>query len=291
MQNLIVKTAALLEALPYIQKFSGATFVIKYGGSFMDSPDPAVRNGVARDVVFLEAVEINPVVVHGGGKAITRAMEKAGLKATFLQGQRVTDESTARIADEVLSREINPEVVAAINALGGLAQGFAGPDIFRCRKAQVKGADGQLLDLGYVGEVIGVNTAPLLECLGRGVTPVISPTARGEDGKIYNCNADIAAAQAAIALNARRLVFMSDVPGLMQDPSQPDSLISRLKILEVDGLKRRGVIDKGMIPKVDSAVAAIQAGVEKVSFVDGRVPHSVLLEIFTDAGVGTEVVQ
>jgi len=291
MQNLIVKTAALLEALPYIQKFSGATFVIKYGGSFMDSPDPAVRNGVARDVVFLEAVEINPVVVHGGGKAITRAMEKAGLKATFLQGQRVTDESTARIADEVLSREINPEVVAAINALGGLAQGFAGPDIFRCRKAQVKGADGQLLDLGYVGEVIGVNTAPLLECLGRGVTPVISPTARGEDGKIYNCNADIAAAQAAIALNARRLVFMSDVPGLMQDPSQPDSLISRLKIIEVDGLKRRGVIDKGMIPKVDSAVAAIQAGVEKVSFVDGRVPHSVLLEIFTDAGVGTEVVQ
>jgi len=291
MQNLIVKTAALLEALPYIQKFSGATFVIKYGGSFMDSPDPAVRNGVARDVVFLEAVEINPVVVHGGGKAITRAMEQAGLKATFLQGQRVTDESTARIADEVLSREINPEVVAAINALGGLAQGFAGPDIFRCRKAQVKGADGQLLDLGYVGEVIGVNTAPLLECLGRGVTPVISPTARGEDGKIYNCNADIAAAQAAIALNARRLVFMSDVPGLMQDPSQPDSLISRLKIIEVDGLKRRGVIDKGMIPKVDSAVAAIQAGVEKVSFVDGRVPHSVLLEIFTDAGVGTEVVQ
>ena len=291
MQNLIVKTAALLEALPYIQKFSGATFVIKYGGSFMDSPDPAVRNGVARDVVFLEAVEINPVVVHGGGKAITRAMEKAGLKATFLQGQRVTDESTARIADEVLSREINPEVVAAINALGGLAQGFAGPDIFRCRKAKVKGADGQLLDLGYVGEVIGVNTAPLLECLGRGVTPVISPTARGEDGKIYNCNADIAAAQAAIALNARRLVFMSDVPGLMQDPSQPDSLISRLKIIEVDGLKRRGVIDKGMIPKVDSAVAAIQAGVEKVSFVDGRVPHSVLLEIFTDAGVGTEVVQ
>ncbi len=291
MQNLIAKTAALLEALPYIQKFSGATFVIKYGGSFMDSPDPAVRNGVARDVVFLEAVEINPVVVHGGGKAITRAMEKAGLKATFLQGQRVTDESTARIADEVLSREINPEVVAAINALGGLAQGFAGPDIFRCRKAQVKGADGQLLDLGHVGEVIGVNTAPLLECLGRGVTPVISPTARGEDGKIYNCNADVAAAQAAIALNARRLVFMSDVPGLMQDPSQPDSLISRLKIIEVDGLKRRGVIDKGMIPKVDSAVAAIKAGVEKVSFVDGRVPHSVLLEIFTDAGVGTEVVQ
>jgi acetylglutamate kinase len=290
MQNLIAKATTLLEALPYIQKFSGATFVIKYGGSFMDSPDPEVRNGVARDIVFLEAVEIDPVIVHGGGKAITRAMEKAGLKASFLQGLRVTDEATAQIADEVLSREINPEVVAAINSLGGLAKGFAGPDIFRCRKAQMKGPDGRILDLGYVGEVIGVNIAPLLECIGKGFTPVISPTARGEDGRIYNCNADVAAAQAAIALKARRLVFMSDVPGLLQDPNKPDSIISRLKTSEVDGLKQRGIVDRGMIPKVDSAVAAIKAGVEKVSFVDGRVPHSVLLEIFTDEGVGTEVV-
>jgi acetylglutamate kinase len=290
MQNLIAKADTLLEALPYIQKFSGATFVIKYGGSFMDSPDPEIRNGVARDLVFLEAVEINPVVVHGGGKAITRAMEKAGLKATFLQGQRVTDEATAHIADEVLSREINPEVVAAIQSLGGLAQGFAGPEIFRCRKAQVKGPDGQPLELGYVGEVIGVKTEPLLECIAQGITPVISPTARGEDGKIYNCNADVAAAQAAIALKARRLVFMSDVPGLLQNPKKPDSVISRLKTSEVAALKQNGVVDKGMIPKVDSAVAAIQAGVEKVSFVDGRVPHAVLLEVFTDEGVGTEVV-
>jgi acetylglutamate kinase len=290
MQNLIAKADTLLEALPYIQKFSGATFVIKYGGSFMDSPDPAVRNCVARDIAFLEAVEINPVVVHGGGKAITRAMEKAGLKATFLQGQRVTDEATAKIADDVLSREINPEVVAAINALGSHARGLAGPDIFRCRKAQIKGPDGQVLDLGYVGEVIGVNTAPLLECIAKGITPVISPTARGEDGKIYNCNADVAAAQAAIALKAKRLVFMSDVPGLLQNPNKPDSVISRLQTSEVAGLKERGIVDKGMIPKVDSAVAAINAGVEKVSFVDGRVPHAVLLEIFTDEGVGTEVV-
>jgi len=290
MQNLIAKTATLLEALPYIQKFSGATFVIKYGGSFMDSPDPAVRNGVARDLVFLEAVEINPVVVHGGGKAITRAMEKAGLKANFIQGQRVTDEATVRIADDVLSREINPEVVAAINAMGGLAKGFAGPDIFRCRKAHVKGLDGQALDLGYVGEVTGVNLAPLLDCIEKGITPVISPTARGEDGKIYNCNADVAAAQAAIALKAKRLVFMSDVPGLLQNPKSPDTVISRLMISEVDSLKQRGVVDKGMIPKVDSAVAAIKAGVEKVSLVDGRVPHAVLLEIFTDEGIGTEVV-
>jgi acetylglutamate kinase len=290
MQNLIAKATTLLEALPYIQKFSGATFVIKYGGSFMDSPDPSVRNGVARDLVFLEAVEINPVVVHGGGKAITRAMEKAGLKPSFAQGQRVTDEATVKIADEVLSREINPEVVSAIKAAGGGALGFAGPDIFKCRKLAVTGTDGPALDLGYVGEVVEVNTGPLRECIEKGITPVISPTARGVDGRLYNCNADVAAAQAAIALKARRLVFMSDVPGLLRNPRDPGSVIPHLKAEEVDGLKRSGVIDKGMIPKVDSAVAALKAGVEKVSFVDGRVPHAVLLEIFTDEGVGTEIV-
>ena len=290
MQDLISKAATLLEALPYIQKFSGETFVVKYGGSFMDSPAAAIRNGVARDIVFLEAVEINPVVIHGGGKAITRAMEKAGLKANFIQGQRVTDEAAVKIVDDVLSRAINPEIVATINSLGGAAKGFAGPDIFRCRKITVKGPAGEDLDLGYVGEVTEVNTAPLLECVERGITPVISPTARGEDGHIYNCNADVAAAQVAIALKAKRLVFMSDVPGLMRDPKDPATVISHLRIDEVPELKRTGVVDKGMIPKVDSAVAAIKAGVDKVSFVDGRMPHSVLMEIFTDAGVGTEVV-
>jgi acetylglutamate kinase len=291
MQDLIAKARTLLEALPYIQKFNGATFVIKYGGSFMDSPDPSVRNSVARDIVFLEAVEINPVVVHGGGKAITRAMEKAGLKASFVQGQRVTDEAAVRIVDEVLSREINPEVVAAINSLGGEAKGFAGPEVFRCRKLELEGPDGQPLDVGFVGEVSSVNTTPLLQCIEQGMTPVISPTARGEDGRIYNCNADVAAAQVSIALRARRLVFMSDVPGLLKDPSDPASVLPQLKLDRVDTLKQTGVVDKGMIPKVDSAVAAIKAGVEKVSLVDGRVPHAVLLEIFTDAGVGTEVVR
>ena len=291
MQDLISKAGTLLEALPYIQKFSGATFVIKYGGSFMDSPDAAVRQGVARDIVFLEAVEINPVVVHGGGKAITRAMETSGLKAQFVQGQRITDQATVEIVDHVLSREINPEIVSAIKSLGGAAKGFSGPSIFKCRKARLDASGGQQLDLGFVGEVTEVNTAPLLECIAQGVTPVISPTARGEDGKIYNCNADVAAAKTAIALNARRLVFMSDVPGLLRNPTDPSSVISHLKIVEVDELKSAGVVDKGMIPKINSAVAAIQSGVEKVSLVDGRIAHAVLLEIFTDAGVGTEVVR
>jgi acetylglutamate kinase len=292
MQDLIAKAATLLEALPYIQKFSGATFVVKYGGSFMDSPDPAVRNGVARDVVFLEAVEIDPVVVHGGGKAITRAMESAGLAANFIQGMRVTDEASVKIVDDVLSREINPEIVATIQSLGGQAVGFAGSEIFKCRKLWLddKVKPGRKIDIGFVGEVVGVNTAPLLECIWSGFTPVISPTARAEDGRIYNCNADVAAAQVAIALKAKRLVFMSDVPGLMRDPKDPDTIIPHLQSSEVDGLKAAGIVDKGMIPKVNSAVAAIKAGVEKVSFVDGRIPHAVLLEIFTDEGLGTEVV-
>lgn len=290
MQDLISKAATLLEALPYIQKFSGETFVVKYGGSFMDSPDPAVRNGVARDIVFLEAVEINPVVVHGGGKAITRAMEAAGLKANFVQGQRVTDEATVEIVDRVLSREINPEIVKLINELGGRAKGFSGTEIFTCRKLLLDTPEGGKLDAGYLGEVIRVNTVPLIECIEQGITPVISPTARGEDGKIYNCNADVSAAHAAIALNAKRLVFMSDVPGLMRNPQNPATLIAHLQISEVPGLKQAGIVDKGMIPKVDSAVTAIKSGVEKVSFVDGRVNHAVLLEIFTDEGVGTEVV-
>jgi acetylglutamate kinase len=289
MQELIAKASVLIEALPYLQRFRGEIFVIKYGGSFMDSPDPAIRNGVARDIVFLAAAGIKPVVVHGGGKAITRAMDAAGLKADFVQGMRVTDEAAVKVVDQVLSREINPEVVATINSLRGRAMGFAGTDIFRARKLWLTGGAKEKIDIGFVGAVTGVKTAPLLDALAQGYTPVLSPTARGEDGSTYNCNADVAAAQAAIDLNAKRLVFMSDVPGLLRDAKNPASLIPQLKASEVVDLKQMGVIDKGMIPKVDSAIAALIAGVEKVSFVDGRVPHSVLLEIFTDQGVGTEL--
>jgi acetylglutamate kinase len=291
MDDLIAKADTLLEALPYIQRFRSQTFVIKYGGSFMDSADPAVRDGVARDIVFLEAVGINPVLVHGGGKAITRAMAVAGLPARFLHGMRVTDEATVKVVDQVLSGEINPQIVQTVNDLGGKARGFSGAEIFTCRKWQMTDADGQNVDLGYVGEVTAVNIEPLRECIRRSVTPIISPVARGADGRLYNCNADVAAAQVAIALRAKRLVFMSDVPGLLRDIRRPDSIIPHLQISEVDSMKKAGIIDHGMIPKVDSAVSALRSGVDKVSLVDGRVPHAVLLEIFTDAGVGTEVVQ
>jgi acetylglutamate kinase len=289
-ESLIAKAATLLEALPYIQRYRSATFVVKYGGSFMDSPDPETRNGVARDIVFLEAVGINPVVVHGGGKAITRELDAAGVKTEFVQGMRATDAQAAEIVERVLSREINPEIVRAIESFGGKARGFSGTTIFSCRKLWLPGPSGEKLDIGYVGEVTGVNIEPLRECIRRGITPVVSPTALGEDGKIYNCNADVASAQAAVALKAKRLIFMSDVPGLLLDPKDPATLIARLLAGDAPELKRRGVVEKGMIPKVDSAIAAVQAGVDKVSLVDGRVPHSVILETFTDAGIGTEVV-
>ena len=287
MEEIISKAATLLEALPYVQRFRSQIFVVKYGGSFMDSDDPEVRHRVARDIVFLEAVGINPVVVHGGGKAITRALEAAGVKAEFVHGHRVTDAATVEVVDRVLSREINPEIVEALQGFGGKAHGFSGTDIFRCRRFSPPNEN---VDLGFVGEIVDVGVEALRDCVQWNITPVISPTARGDDGKIYNCNADIAAAKTAIALKARRLVFISDVPGLLRDPADDSTLMSRLRVEEVPELKRAGVIGKGMLPKVDSAIAAIDSGVEKVQFVDGRVPHSVLLEIFTDAGVGTEVV-
>ncbi|MBO4715415.1 MAG: acetylglutamate kinase [Verrucomicrobia bacterium] len=290
LNQLIIRADFLLEALPYIQRYRGETFVIKYGGSFMDAKDPEQRDSVARDITFLEAVGINPVVVHGGGKAITRALKDSGIETRFIQGMRVTDQQTMNVVEKVLSYEINPRIVETIQSFGGKAKGFAGSKVLKCKKKLVPGENGEMLDVGFVGEVNGVDTVQILDCIANNITPVISPTAQDEEGNFYNCNADIAAAQVAIALKARRLVFMSDVPGLMRDLKDPTSLISQVQVSEVDGLKKNGVIDAGMIPKMDSAVEAIRAGVEKVSLVDGRMPHSVMLEIFTHAGVGTELV-
>ncbi len=286
MQEIIQKAEVLLEALPYIQRFRSSIFVVKYGGSFMDSPDPKVRAGIAADVVFLEAAGINPIVVHGGGKAITKATEAAGIKAQFVQGLRVTDEKTMKVVEDVLANVVNREIVEMIQKLGGKARGYNGKDVFRCRKMLTDGAD-----LGYVGEIIGTETGAIKKCLRASVTPVVSPIGLGEDGHTYNINADIAAAKLAMAIGARRLVFISDVPGLLRDPKDVATLISSLNVDQVLELRQQGVIDKGMIPKVNSAVEAVRAGVRRVHFVDGRIPHAVLLEIFTDKGIGTEVVK
>ncbi len=287
--EITAKAKVLLEALPYIQDFRGSTFVVKYGGSFMDDPDPAARNRIACDLAFLAAVGINVVVVHGGGKAITRAMEGSGLKANFINGLRVTDEATIAIVKKTLDEIVNQDVCAAIAGAKGRPRGLPGDSVLVCEKLTVDD-DGNAVDLGFVGDVTEVKVKLIKKEIADGYVPVISPVAVGLDGKPYNVNADVAAGRVASALHARRLVYMSDVAGLLADPKDPASLISTLKISQVDDLKKKGVIDKGMKPKVASAVRALEEGVQRVHFIDGRLPHSLLLEIFTDHGIGTEIV-
>ena len=284
------KARVLIEALPYIQDFRGSTFVVKYGGSFMDDPDPKARSRVAYDIAFLAACGINVVVVHGGGKAITRAMEGSGLKASFVNGLRVTDEATIAVVKRTLDEVVNKDVCAALTSAGANPDGLPGDSVLVCQKLTVDD-DGNPVDLGYVGDVTEVKVKLIKKDIAEGLMPVISPVAEGLDGKPYNVNADLAAGRVASALRARRLVYMSDVPGLLANPADPESLISTLKTGQVEELKRRGVIDKGMRPKVQSAVRALQEGVQRVHFIDGRLPHSLLLEMFTDRGIGTEIVQ
>jgi acetylglutamate kinase len=289
--EITAKAKVLLEALPYIQDFRGSTFVVKYGGSFMDDPDPAVRHRVAYDLAFLAACGINVVVVHGGGKAITKAMEQSGLKSQFASnGMRITDEATVAIVKKTLDEIVNKDVCDAIALARAKPKGLAGDTVLVCEKLTVDD-NGDTVDLGYVGEVVEVKVKLIKKEIADGYVPVISPVAEGRDGKPYNVNADLVAGRVAAALRARRLVYMSDVPGLLANPPDADSLISTLKSSQVDDLKKRGVIDKGMRPKVMSAVRALHEGVQRVHFIDGRLPHSLLLEIFTDKGIGTEIVQ
>jgi len=283
------KARVLLEALPYIQDFRGSTFVVKYGGSFMDDPDATVRTRVAHDIAFLSGVGINVVVVHGGGKAITRAMEESGLKATFVKGLRVTDEATVAIVKKTLDEVVNRDVCEALAAANAKPKGMPGDTVLVCQKLAAD-EDGTPLDLGFVGDVTEVKVKLIKKEIADGFVPVISPVAEGYDSKPYNVNADVVAGRVASALRARRLFYMSDVPGLLASPPDPGSLISTLKTSQVDELKKRGVIDKGMRPKVASAVRALEEGVQRVHLVDGRLAHSLLLEIFTDKGIGTEIV-
>ena len=282
------KAKVLLEALPYIQDFRGSTFVIKYGGSFMDDPDPVIRTRVAYDIAFFAACGINVVVVHGGGKAITKAMETSGLKATFVNGLRVTDEATINVVKKTLDEVVNKEVCDAIASAKGKPKGLPGDTVLVCEKLTTDD-DGNPIDLGFVGDVTEVKVKLIKKEIGEGFIPVISPVAEGYDGKPYNVNADLVAGRVASALRARRLVYMSDVPGLLSAPPDPETLISTLKTSQVDELKKKGVIDKGMRPKVQSAIRALEEGVQRVHFIDGRLPHSLLLEIFTDKGIGTQI--
>jgi acetylglutamate kinase len=279
---------ALLEALPYFQRFRGETVVVKYGGSAME--DPALVQGVLRDIVFLEAVGINPVVVHGGGKAITAAMAAEKLEARFVHGQRVTDAASIAIIDRVLTEEISPALAAEIRRLGGRAEAISGKNVLVAEKAPLQlDAAGGKIDLGFVGQVVAVDVSAVCRLIDAEIVPVISPLGRGRDGQVYNINADIAAAQIARALRARKIIYLSDVNGVRRDPQDPASLIPTLNPAEIEQLKLEGVIAGGMIPKVDSAVESLAGGVGKVHFIDGREQHALLLELFTNAGIGTEI--
>jgi len=289
LQDAQIRAAALSEALPFIQKFRGQTFVVKYGGSAMESDEAVER--LLQDVVFLEAVGINPVVVHGGGKAISARMREAGITARFVNGLRVTDDASIRIVEDVLDHEVNPRLVKTVLEFGGPAQGFSGRDILRCEKLPpVENDKGAKEDLGFVGRVTQVETAGLEKALRGERLPVVSPVAQGADGKTYNINADEAAAAIAGALRAAKLIFLSDVPGIMRDREDPESLVATVRADQVDALIRQKVLEGGMIPKVQGAVEALRNGVGKTHMIDGRLPHALLLEIFTNEGVGTEIV-
>lgn len=278
------KASILVEALPYVRRFRGSVFVVKYGGSFMDSTDPAVRTGVARDLVFLNFVGIKVVVVHGGGKAVTRSLAEKGIEATFVDGLRVTDQETIQVVDEVLNGQVNEEVASFVSSHECGVKRIPGKEVLDCHKLINDP------DLGFVGEINSVRTESIQDALDNGLMPILSSTASDENGQCYNVNADTAAAKVAIALKARRLVYLSDVPGLLRNPEDPTSLLSSLPVHQVAPLKEEGVIAKGMLPKVNSAVEALSSGVNRVHFIDGRLPHSILLEIFTDEGIGTEIV-
>ena len=282
------KTESLIDALPFIQKFRGHTFVIKYGGAAME--DDHLVERLLRDVVFLEAVGINPVVIHGGGKAISQRMREIGKVPRFINGLRVTDEETIAIVEEVLDKVILPRIVATMRSFNGEAEGFSGRDVFLAKRLPPVPDGNQMVDVGFVGEVVSLDLEQVREAIERETVPVISPVARSEDGAVLNVNADLAAGAMAGALRASKMIYVSDVLGVMRDVKNPSSLIPRLDRESSLGLMDEGIIEAGMIPKLQSALSALEHGVSKVHLVDGRIPHALLAEVFTAEGIGTEII-
>ncbi|MCQ2365091.1 MAG: acetylglutamate kinase [Akkermansia sp.] len=286
----IEKAAILIEALPYLQSYRDKTILIKFGGSAMDNPE--LVKSLMRDIVVMETMGINPVVVHGGGKAISKAMQDAGLEARFVNGLRVTTDEAIDIVERTLSGSINPGLVQMMRDCGGKAVGIPGTNVFVGEKLMEKDENGNPVDIGRVGQVIGCLLPRITEALSLQLTPVISPLARElGTNRALNVNADLAAAALARELKPVKLVYISDVPGIMPDPKDPSTIIQSINRKEAFELMEQGIISGGMIPKVKSAVDALNAGVRKVHFIDGRLPHTLLLEIFTPEGVGTEIVR
>ena len=276
------KAAVLTEALPYIQDFCGSTVLVKVGGSVMESE--ATLDSLLADIAFMDAVGMKVVLVHGGGKAISKALKESGIVPQFVDGLRVTDAASMEIVRRTLNNEVNTDLVRRLQNTKTNARPVHGNWMFAAEKIESP-------DRGFVGEPVGVDLRIVNEMLDAGIMPVITPIATGADGHLYNVNADSAAAFLAKELKVRKFALVSDVPGLLRDPEDPASLMSTLKLSDVAALKADGTISGGMLPKIEGCERAIEAGVKKVHLVDGRMPHSLLLEIFTREGVGTEITE
>ncbi len=293
MNEIIAKAGVLVEAIPYIRTFHGKTFVIKYGGNAMINED--LKQGVMQDIVLLKFLGVNPVVIHGGGPEITNMLNRVGKKAQFVQGLRVTDAETMEIVQMVLVGKLNKEIVAKLNLTGGKAVGLSGQDakLITAQKTQPtmpEGFAGEIPDIGFVGEVTAIDTTIIKQLLAENYIPVVSSIGVGEDGVSYNINADTAAGELAAALQAEKLIMLTDVEGIFEDYQDKSSLISALRIERAYQMINSGTIEGGMIPKVQACITALQHGVNRTHIIDGRLLHSMLLEILTDQGIGTMVV-
>ena len=295
MDKVVEKAAVLIEALPYIQRFKGKIVVVKLGGSVMDNK--AYIDSILRDVVFMHTVGMLPVIVHGGGSLISSMMREKGLQPRFVEGLRITDKDTISVVEEALVNTINRDLVKTIIGFNGRAEGHSGRDFGivharKCDPVSVQDQKGstEMVDLGFVGEIEHVNTEPVRDILDKGCIPVIASLALGDDQMTYNVNADVVAGEMAVALKAQKLVFLTDVEGVMKNTEDRESLISTLRLDMVEQLIKDGIIAGGMIPKLKSCINAVKNNVNKTHIVDGRMQHSLLLEIFTDEGVGTQIV-
>jgi acetylglutamate kinase len=286
MQDAVQRAQILMEALPYIREFRGKTLVIKYGGAAMERAD--LKEPFALDVILLKFVGINPVIVHGGGPQIGALMKRLGKEPKFVGGMRVTDEETVEIVEMVLVGKINKEIVGLINHHGGRAVGLSGKDadLIRAHRRLHRLPGGEEVDIGLVGEVEAVNADPIRLLEEHGFVPVIAPVGVGRDGETYNINADIVAGEIAAALGAEKLIHLTDVQGIMD----AGRFLSTLSRAEAERLMAAGVIDGGMLPKVESSLRALKGGTAKAHIIDGRIPHAILLELFTREGIGTEIV-
>ncbi len=291
MKEAIEKADVLIEALGWIQRFKDTITVIKLGGSVLEDED-ALRHLLV-DIVFMRSVGMRPVVVHGGGAAISRAMDEAGLEPRFIQGRRYTDDATRDIVERILAYELNHHLADRIEQFGGRSEplNFRTTNVLHGERMTLEGDGGATLDLGHVGRVTSVERATIENLCYAGSVPVIPSMALGPDGGKLNVNADTAATAVAVALGAEKLVFLSDVNGVRRDKNDPNSLIHSLSIDEARELIRSGVVERGMIPKLEACLEPLSRGVRKVHIIDGRLRHSLLLEIYTNTGVGTEIVQ